>query len=177
MNRSAWTPEERDEFDAIVAESVESSVNQAIRTNYFLARIRDAEQAQRFFAADVLHDAERRGAASILKAALKANTTVLVSHEGKVLTKPRMIGTQRRDLDGRTYSEQTLFDYMTWDELVAKRREYLRQIDSYDANVATVDKLLALRDLAPEAINPISAVQMLGTTLERWLGEDEAESA
>ena len=110
------------------------------------------------------------GASTVLKNWKKSQRTVAVSYEGEVITKARTIGVKRQDDAGESYDTQMLFDFTTWEELDEKRTSILQVIRSYSATVAMIDKLLALRDLAPDAINPSQAAAHLGTTLDAWLG-------
>lgn len=169
-----WSPEECEAYDALCAEAWASSETTRGRTEAYLAMVDDAVQAHEFFARDVEADFRQRGASAQLKAWRKRQQTVVVSYEGKLLTKPRTIGTRRTDADGRTYATQELFDFNTWDEIEAKVREYIKQAQAYSVNIAIGTRLLELRDAAPGAATPAEAVVQLGTTIEAWLGDDEA---
>jgi hypothetical protein len=174
VNRGTWTPEDREEHDAILTEAWGAARSTAGRVEKYLSLINDAIQARRFFARDVENDMKRTGARAQLKRWHKARAQVAVSYQGRVISKPRVIGTDRTDEEGRVYTTQTLFDFMTWDEIENKIREYAAQVQSYRANIALCLRLLELHDAAPSAATPAEAVEMLGTSMETWLGEEAA---
>lgn len=174
MNTAAWSPEERAAYDRICAEAWDVDESTAERTEAFLSLINDARQAHQFFAGDVLDEALRRGAASLLKSWHKARRRVPVSFEGEVLSKPRVIGTTVVSDDGSVIHAQTLFDLWTWEQLEAKAREYAQNIKAFRANLHIVVRLLELRERAPEATNPAQACERLGTTVEQWLATEDA---
>jgi hypothetical protein len=175
VNQKTWTAEDRDEFDRICYESEAEGESTGERAQFMGDKIDDAVQAHRVFARDAHREALTRGYLSIFKGWQKSQQKpVVVAHDGQLLNKPRVIGTNRARDDGSVYYQQTMFDFMTWEELAKKRYEYLTQIRAYRGNVATVDKLLALRELAPNANTPAQAAEVVGTTLEAWLGEEAA---
>jgi hypothetical protein len=142
------------------------------RTERLLSGVRDGIQARRVWANIALEEAARIGLASFLKGFYKRDRAA-ISHDGEVLSKPRTIGAKRSDGDGNEYHTQSLFDYLTVDELRAKRREYLAQIHSYKGNLALADKLIALCEAAGCA-TPQLAASALGTSVDEWLGRDAA---
>jgi hypothetical protein len=146
-----------------------SSTSTAARREYFIIGLDDALQAHRFWASDVDRQVRGRGIDNLLRAWQKAHTRVPVSHDGRLLLVPREIGTARRTTAGAVRHEQRLFDYLTWDEIKAKRQEYLRQQRTYSDLVATLDKLLALADVVPQTANPAEAAEAIGITVENWL--------
>ena len=174
MNRSGWTPEEREEYDSICTESWGVSASTRGRVAAFLERIHDARQAHRFFAGEVDAEMRRVGAARLLNRWHKANAQVTVSFDGRVLNKPRVIGTVRSDAEGRSFATQALFDFMTWGEIEEKIQEYAKQVNAYRANIALCLRLLDLHDAVPAAATPAQAAEALGTSVEAWLGEQAA---
>lgn len=169
IREQAWDQQARHEYEAARREAWESSDRQGERTDRFAEIIADAVQARRRWAMEVQAEAERVGYAANLKGWRKAQRTVAVSYKGEVITKPRTAGVRRSNDEGEQYATQTLFDLFTWDELAAKRKDYLQQVKTYSANVALIDRLLALRELAPSATNPGEAADALGTSLDEWL--------
>jgi hypothetical protein len=174
MSHPSWSPEEREEFEALCEEAWTSSDSTRARTEEFLRLLHDAEQGRRLFAKDTLREAEGIGAASILKRWNKRTNRVAVSYDGKVLSKPRTIGTTRADAAGNRYAVQTLFDYMTFEEIETKVREYLRQVSAYRENIYIGTRLLELRDMAPDARTPAEACKQIGTTVDAFLAADAA---
>jgi len=166
-----WNDVDRDEYNKACQEAWEFSDRQPERIDRMVEVIRDAVQAQRRWACDIHQDALRNGLGGKLNTWSKNRNKVAVAYNGQVLSKPRTIGTQKRSDDGETYVTPTLFDYMPWDELIAKRYEYVRQRMAYDADISLMDRLLALRDMAEDAKTPAEAVVQLGITIEEYLGE------
>lgn len=171
MNERTWDEDDRAEYDAACREAWESGDSTRQRINSFLSMLHDAIQAHRPWAHEVEREALRRGAGSLLNRWNKAKNQIPVAYDGRVLSKPRSIGTRRTDESGDSYSTQTLFDFMDWSELAEKKREYLIQVKAYTANVAVIDRLLALHELVPTASNPADACKQLNTTVETWLAE------
>ena len=171
MTDKGWSEEERAEYEALMTRVLAATESMAERVDLMDRLLADAVQAQRFWASEVERESRRAGYASRIKRHEKERQTVLVAHNGALLTKPRVIGTTRR-VDGRAVAVQTLFDAMTWDELEAKRSDYLVQMRAYDTNIATIDRLLALRDLAPDSATPEEAAAEIGTDIDTWLGQE-----
>lgn len=92
MNRNAWSPEERVEYDMLCAEALWYGMSTRERTDRYIAMLRDDEQAHRFYAKDCLDDALYRGAAAQLTSWRTRQKTgrIAVSHEGKVLSVRRV---------------------------------------------------------------------------------------
>ncbi len=174
MNVITWSPEERAEYQALCEEAWAASDRQAQRINAYLAALHDAEQAQRFYAREVLAEAERRGAEALLKGWQKDRQRIAVAHDGRVLNRSRVVGTTRRDESGQTFATQTLFDLLTWDEIEAKVTEFSRQVRAYRDNIILAMRLLGLRDLAPESHTPDEAARSLGITVEDFLMDEHA---
>lgn len=173
MNWSAWSPEERDEYEALLHEVISGARLTGDRVRLMETKMADAEQAHRPWVRDANREAVRTGYASQIKGYLKRNRVAL-SHDGLILSRPRIIGTPKVSDSGQTYYEQALIELKTFDELRAKRSDYLAQIRAYDANVALIDKLLALADLAPTATTPAEAAAQLDIDLDEYLGGAEA---
>lgn len=172
MNMKAWSPEERDEFEAACAEAWRSSHRQGERTETFIEVLQDARQAHRFWAGDVLDEALRTGASSILKNWSKRQR-IVISFEGEVVARPRMVGRRRDDGEGHGYTEQALLDSFTLDDLRAKRKEYLTQITAYRQNIALIDELIALCE-ATGCNTPAEAAAALGVSIDDWIGHKAA---
>lgn len=176
MNRNAWSDDDRVDYDALCDEAWRYGASTAERTDHYIKRLNDAEQAHRYFAMDCLHDAVRTGASAQLKSwrVQQRKGTIPVSYEGKVLSTRRVIGSVIVDDEGNPLHTQRIFDYLTWEQLEAKAQEYAANIRAYKLNLYTVMRLIELRDLAPGAGTPAEAVEQLGTTIEEFLGGDVA---
>ena len=53
----------------------------------------------------------------------------LISYSGEVLSKPRVIGLKRQK-SGQVVDQQALIEFLTFDELRAKRTAYVQQVKS-----------------------------------------------
>lgn len=170
MNQAAWSSEDREQYDALVREVVESADATEDRIDLYEQGVADARQAHRFWANDVDRDARRTGYREQIKSWLKRNRVIVNINDRKV-SKPRVIGVKRTNDKGEQYDAQALFDVMTFDEIRAKRREWLRQVHAYNDNVALADRLLALEELAPSTATPQEACALLGTSLDLYLSQ------
>jgi hypothetical protein len=171
MHRNAWPPEERAEYDLLCAEAWWYGRCTRERTERYLEMLRDAEQAQRFFAKDCLDDALHRGGAAQLTAWSNGQKAgrIAVSYEGKVLPVRRIRGTIVRDDNGNPVHTQSQFDLWSWEQLEAKVQVYLANIRAYRVQLDTVLRLLELRELVPGANTPDEATNKLGISVEEFL--------
>lgn len=170
MNQSGWSPDERVEYDALLAEVCRTADATEDRINIYEAKIADAVQAQRFWAGDVDRDARRTGYREQIKGWLK-RTRVVVNLGERNVSKASVVGV-KRVRDGHVYDAQVMFEVMTWQEINAKRIDSLRQVATYSDSVAMYDRLLALRDLAEgkgSARTPAEACDLLGIALTDYL--------
>lgn len=166
--KNIWSAEERAEYDALVDEAWRSGKSTRERGEAFLSGLRDASQAQRTWADDVMLDAITRGSTAIIKADYKRANQVAIINDGRSIEKSRVIGIRRRSSSGAQLFEQTPFDYVTVDELDAKRREYMSNALAYSDNIAVIDKLLALCTVGQSDV-PANAAANLRTTVDAWL--------
>ncbi|ADG96523.1 hypothetical protein Srot_0030 [Segniliparus rotundus DSM 44985] len=162
-----WSQRDRDEHDALVYEAWESSKRQDERTDFYLNGLIDAEQAQRGWAVEVLAHYRRNGCANGLKNHMK-RCRVPMSHDGRILSKPAVVGARRTDEDGTRYYEQALIYYVTLPELREKQKESIALSKTYDETTAMFGKLIALCE-AGGANTPAEAAENLGVTVEGWL--------
>lgn len=174
MKTNHWSDQDRQELEALRKAAWDHSTKQAERNEKYVELLLDAVQAHRKWAREVLDTLCLSGGGSDLKNWRKRTAQVMVAHDGRLLSKPRVIGIRRTDAGGHAYSEQTLFDLFTWDEIDTKRKAYLKQIGAYDTNIALLDRLAQLRELAPGASTPAEACRRIGTTLDEWLGAEAA---
>jgi hypothetical protein len=167
-HRYKWSPLETDECEAVYAEAWESSDRQSERTDALMAKLNGAVQAQRSWAVEELDTLSRIGGASRLKSWMKAQASVMITHDGRIFAKPKTVGVTRLDDEGAPYSEQTLFDWMTVEELRAKAREAVKVARSWSASVEMFYQLIGMCEAAG-ANTPAEAAIKLGTTVEAWL--------
>lgn len=170
MNQNAWSDDDRTEFDTLVTDALRWS-KPGQRIDVFLAGLDSALEAGRYWAKDVHHDIRDNGTGKVLKdEADRRKPRVPVSDNGNILgTVPREMGTRRANSTGKLEQHRTLFDYLTWDELRAKRREFQAMGAALAVNEAAVAKLLELEELVPGASTSAEACDRLGTTVEDWL--------
>lgn len=166
--KNIWTAEERAEHDALVDEAWKSGKSTAERGQAFLDGLRDASQARRTWADDVMLEAITRGSTAILKADYKRANQVAVAYDGRRVEKSRLIGIRRRNASGALVFEQLAFDFADIAELNAKRESYLSNALAYADNITMIDKLLALCNKGRADV-PSIAADNLRTTVDAWL--------
>jgi hypothetical protein len=173
MNQQTWSPQERAEWEAALEQAATETETTTEAAVMLAALVDDAYQAQRPWADDVqrtaLHDGLRKQVND-----WKKRSRLLMSHDGRVLNRPRAVGITRVDEDGTTWTQQELIQTVSFDLLRAKRAEYLKQIDAYRDNVAVIDRLLTLQARCPEAITPQEACDRLGLDLDDYLMDEAA---
>lgn len=167
--RKRWGTEEVAEYEDAVRDALLARRTDE-RTHRFIAIIRDAEQAHRPWAREVLDDMIYRGAANILRAEEKRQThsTVEFKRDGKTVSAPRILGVRRATANGGMAYERALFDDMTVEELAVKRDEFRAGEKTYGEDADVIESLLDLCVQAG-AFTPGEAVRQLGIPIEEWL--------
>lgn len=173
INRTGWTPEEREQYDALLAEVVAGTTKTSDRLNHFERLLNDAIQAHRPWARDVERSCIRNGLAKEIKNYQDRNRA-MVSHDGQVLNLPRVQGTVTRDEDGAVYHQRELIELWSWQQIADKRVEALKGRRTYNQKIAHYDRLLALRDMCPDSATPAEAAEQLGLNLDEFLGLEAA---
>ena len=161
-------PEARREYEQMMAEVLAEAEGTGDRARLLANKVHDAIQAHRSWAQQVQWDAQVTGYAAAVKTYLKRTRVVVNIHDREV-SKPRTIGTKRRDEDGNVVDLQLPLEVLTFDQIREKRREYVRQVKAYTDNLAVADRLLALEEMAPGSATPAEAAKTLGTTLDDYL--------
>ena len=169
INRAAWSPQERSEFDELVAEVIAASTGTAERLDLMDAKILDAVQAHRPWATEFARAARREGYAREIKRH-QDRERIPVAYDGRVLSVPAVQARRVVDESGVAGYQRELIELWTWDELREKRREAIRASTTYTEKVAHYDRLLMLGELAPESSTPAEAAESLGVELGDWLG-------
>jgi len=166
-----WTNDERTEYSELLDGVLSEAETSRDRTALMVARVDDAIQAHRAWAREIAAEARQRGHASQWKSHAK-KARVLVSYSGEVLSKPRVIGVKRQK-SGQVIDQQALIEFLTFDELRAKRTAYVQQVKSYSESIALMDRLIALQEMsgASDAETPDQAAARLGLTLDDYLGQ------
>lgn len=170
MGQRTWSQRDRQEYAAACAEAWECGDSTRERGERFRALVADAVQAHRPWAVDLTLQFAQRGAQTELNSWRKsARPLAAVAHDGRLLSKTRVVGIQRHADDGARYVTQALFDFLTFAEIEKKIAEYATQVRAYGDNLDVARQLLKLRDLAPDAATPADAATRLGTTVDAWL--------
>ncbi|AYF29268.1 hypothetical protein CSH63_17710 [Micromonospora tulbaghiae] len=168
IDRAGWTPEERHEYEALLAEIVAATRDSGERLDLFEHRLVDAVQAQRPWASEVDRMCRRFGLAKEVSR-FQARNRALVAYDGEVLSLPAVQARKVAKPGGEVGYQRELIEVWSWEELTAKRDEALAARRTYDGKVAHYDRLLALRALAPSAATPAEAARMAGVDLGDWL--------
>lgn len=173
IDRALWTPEQRDEYEFLLAEVVNATTDTSERLDLFDDKLVDAIQAHRPWATDVARSCRRAGLAKEISR-FEARNRALVSHDGKLLSLPRVQARRVVTAAGEQTFQRELIEVWSWEQIQAKRAEVLQQQDTYSAKLAHYDRLLALRDKAPATGSPAEAAAALGVDLDEWLGTTAA---
>ena len=169
IDRAAWSPQEREEFDELLTEVITSSNETTARLDLAERLLNDAVQAHRPWASEVQRSALREGLSREIKRH-QDRQRVPVSYDGRVLSMPAIQARKVVDASGSVSYQRELIELWTWQELQAKREEAIRASKTYGEKVAHYDRLLFLRVLAPESLTPAEAAETLGLDLGAWLG-------
>lgn len=169
INRLAWSPQEREEFEELLAAVTSASSGTTDRLDLMDRLINDAMQAHRPWATEVARAARREGFAREIKR-FQDRQRATVAYDGRVLSVPAIQARRVVDGSGAVAFQRELIELWTWDELTAKRAEAIQASRTYSEKVAHYDRLLVLRDLAPESSTPAEAAESLGFELGDWLG-------
>lgn len=168
INRAAWSPDERAEYEVLLHEVVTATSDTTQRLDLYTQLINDAIQAQRSWAVDVQRANARQGATAEIKR-YQDRTRAMVSHDGRVLNLPAIQGTKVRTVDGDECHQRALIELWTWEQIIEKRTEMVRARHVYADKIAHYDRLLALREMCSVSTSPADAAGRLGIVLEEFL--------
>lgn len=168
IDRSGWPPQERDEYEALLAEVVAATNDSRERLDLFERKLLDAVQAHRPWASEVDRACRRFGMGKEISRH-EGRQRALVAYDGQVLSLPAVQSRKVSTASGQVSYQRELIELWTWEELATKRTEALTASQTYTAKVAHYDRLLALRALAPTATTPVDAARMAGVELDDWL--------
>jgi hypothetical protein len=175
---SSWSEADRDEYREMCHLAHSMVESQTDRIDRYIDGLDGALATNRMWARDVERELIRVGAIKEMSFYAKSiRPRVAVSFEGERLTKARVVGGQYTDAEGRKYSAQTLFDYLTFEQIRDKAHEYIANIRAHQANLALATRLLLLADEVPEALTPHDALATLGVSMQEWLDGPQAETA
>lgn len=179
MTRSGWSVDDVAEYDELVDRALREPVT-ADRRIVFLEGL-DKALAEHSgagscipttcWAVSVDFGIRDAGADRILKTEQARRTPrVPVTHDGQVLgSAPREMGRQVRTAHGVVVYQRSFFDFLTYEELRIKQREFASSRDAAEADRLTVSKLLTLELLVPGSSAPAAACEALGVTVEEFL--------
>lgn len=168
IDRNAWSPQERDEYEELLAEVCNATTDTRDRLDLLEEKLNDAMQAHRPWAFSVATQCRRFGLGKEISRFQDRNRA-LVSFDGRLLSMPR-VQSRRVEVDGELTYQRELIVLWTWDELREKRREAIRATETYSAKVGHYDRLLALAEKAPGTATPAEAADVLGLDLDEYLG-------
>jgi hypothetical protein len=172
INRNAWSAQDRDEYEELLAEICNRTNDTSERLDLFEDALTDAVQAHRQWALDVSRASRRAGLGKEISR-FEDRNRALVSFDGQLLSVPR---TQSRKVKvaGEVTYQRELLAVWSWEQIVEKRDEVIKATRAYTVKVQHYDRLLALHILAPAAKSPIEAADLLGLDLDEYLGKSEA---
>jgi hypothetical protein len=168
IDRNAWSPQERDEYEELLAEVCNATNDTRERLDLFEEKLADAQQAHRPWAFSVARQCQRFGLGKEISRFQDRNRA-LVSFDGRLLSMPT-VQSRRVEVAGEVTFQRELIVLWTWAELRDKRAEAIRASETYTAKVGHYDRLLALEEKAPGAATPAEAADQLGLDLDEYLG-------
>lgn len=168
IDRAGWPPAERDEYETVLAEVVDTTSVAAERIDALEVRLADAIQAHRPWANEVERACRRFGLGKEITR-FEDRSRAMVSYDGQVMNLPAKQSRRVVAANGGVAHQRELIELWSWDEIAAKRAESLHARRTYDAKVAHLDRLLALREMAPAASTPDEAARLAGIDIETWL--------
>lgn len=175
IDRRSWSAEERAEEEAMLQQIIDSTTDTHARLDLGERLLGDAIQAHRYWATELERQFLRNGLAKEIKR-YQDRHRVAVAYDDRLVSQPRVQGVKSRRSDGSVYEARALIEFRPWEEIAEKRLEAIRMRRTYDEKVAHYDRLLALRDLAPDATTPVEAATALGIDLDEYLGSEAKAS-
>lgn len=177
MKREDLSPEEREEYDDILAESGIDEYEQRRESQEIGPRmhslLEDAYRAGRPWAGYVIEDDAEAGHLVRFKQWDKARRRIRVVAGDVIVPRAAVVGVRRRREDGSTYYQQSFWQELSWAEVEQKLTESTAQMNSAKINAATARRLLALRELAPTSTGPTTACLLLGLDFEAYLAGEQ----
>lgn len=168
IDRAGWPSEEREEYETLLAEVVDKTSVAAERLDAFEVHLAGAIQAHRPWATEVERACRRYGLGKEISR-FEDRSRAMVSYDGQVLNLPAKQSRRVIAADGGVAHQRELIELWSWDQIAEKRAESLHARRTYDAKVAHLDRLLALREMAPTASTPDEAARLTGIDIETWL--------
>lgn len=170
MNARHIHPEARDEYEALMQRVVTEATGTKDRVDLMLHLIDRMLGTGQDWSEALYETALRTGLRHEIHNYLKRTRIVVNTRDGREVEKPQVIGVKRLDAESGTWVDTQLpLEVLTFDEIRAKRQEYLTIRAAYDDSVALADKLLALEIMALGARTPEQACRRLGKSLADYL--------
>ena len=164
---AAWGEQEHAEHEALIAEVIASTTGNGARAALYREMVEDAIQAHRPWARDVENRVLDNGYVAFWKN-ISRQGVVHVIRDGRAATKPRTWALPRISDDGARYTQDALIDVFTREDIMHKREEALRMIDTWDSTLTLYSALLDFLDKAG-ADDVATAEAALGMSVNDWL--------
>lgn len=177
MKRDMLSPEEREEYDVLLAEAGYDDTGERRPSNEIGERmhllLEDADQAGRGWATAVIRGDAVDGHLMRFKRWDKARNRQKIFVGGVIVPRAAVVGVRKQRSDGSEYWQQGLWRELTWEEVEQKVTEARSQVRSGQITVATAQKLLKLRERAPNTIGPFAACVLLGLDFDEYLAQED----
>jgi len=152
-----------------------ASTDTGRRRNALVDALPGLTQSQRYWSRDLERHILHLGALEVVREFVRSERTRPVM--GGDGTKSGVLSFKAKSPTGETWNQLTIFELATFEQIAAKRREFLKAVRAYNENVAFLDKLLALHEMVPGAANPLEACEALGMTVDDYLPPPAADAA
>jgi hypothetical protein len=178
MKREDLPPEDREEYDALMADAgltVEGLMRPSGEIGPRMHRLLQAAQVKgQIWAGWVLaDDAENGHLAHWKQWNNRDKHQRVVTPAGDIVKRRAVHGIKRRRNDGTTYYQQGFWREMDWEEVEYKLAEATSQARAADITAATARRLLDLRKRVPESKGPAAACLMLRLDLDAYLAGEQ----
>jgi hypothetical protein len=163
-----WSPHEIAEYDAALQEAWDSSSKSGDRYARLVEICEDAIQAHTVWGEPLMNHMIHSGAGNALKNWAKRQERYMVPRNFGEVSKPRIIGVKRKDADGKTYHTQSLFEFLTLQELRDKLAENLTLARTFNENAAVCSALISFCEFY-KANSVDEASRISGIPMQEWL--------
>jgi hypothetical protein len=179
MDRKHLSPEEREEYDALLREAGYDEAGNRRPSgeikDHMHELLVDAVKAGRTWAGYVIDDDARDGHLKRFKRWDRVRTLMDVNNQSVIVKRSAVMGVKRRDAEtGAIYDQQVLYAEMAWNEVIYVMESAQVRISSDRITVGICTKLLALKLRCPESAGPADACARLGLDMHDYLISEEA---
>lgn len=175
--KSTWDVEARAEYRDFMHDVCNASPDTGRRRNALLDRLPGLLQSNRYWVSDLERRLLYLGALEVVREFARAERTRPVLIPGSGASKSGVLSVKVKSAAGEIWNQLAAFEIITFEQIAVKRREYLKAARSYNENVAFLDRLLALHEMAPGATSPSGACEELGISIDEYLMTPMAEAA